>query len=35
MVQALLATGLIGDLGPTLEKAHDFIKKSQVSISLN
>ncbi|QCD93398.1 cycloartenol synthase [Vigna unguiculata] len=30
MVQALLATGLIGDLGPTLEKAHDFIKKSQV-----
>ncbi|WVY93593.1 hypothetical protein V8G54_032681 [Vigna mungo] len=29
-VQAFLATGLIDDLGPTLEKAHDFIKKSQV-----
>ncbi|XP_022642924.1 beta-amyrin synthase isoform X4 [Vigna radiata var. radiata] len=29
-VQAFLATGLIDDLGPTLKKAHDFIKKSQV-----
>ncbi|ESW19794.1 hypothetical protein PHAVU_006G156000 [Phaseolus vulgaris] len=30
IVQALLATNLIDDLGPTLAKAHDFIKKSQV-----
>ena len=32
IVQALLATNLIDDLGPTLAKAHDFIKKSQVTI---
>ncbi|CAJ1962343.1 unnamed protein product [Sphenostylis stenocarpa] len=30
IVQALVATNLIDDLGPTLAKAHDFIKKSQV-----
>ncbi|KAL9320898.1 hypothetical protein ACSQ67_012737 [Phaseolus vulgaris] len=29
IVQALLATNLIDDLGPTLAKAHDFIKKSR------
>jgi len=31
IVQALLATNLVDDLGPTLAKAHDFIKKSQVT----
>jgi len=30
IVQALLATNLIDEFGPTLAKAHDFIKKSQV-----
>ncbi|WVY93597.1 hypothetical protein V8G54_032685 [Vigna mungo] len=30
MVQALLATDLMDEFGPTLAKAHDFIKKSQV-----
>ncbi|CAL0335335.1 unnamed protein product [Lupinus luteus] len=29
-IQALLATNLIDELGPTLRKGHDFIKKSQV-----
>ncbi|KAL2341226.1 hypothetical protein Fmac_009166 [Flemingia macrophylla] len=31
IVQALLATNLIENVGPTLLKAHDFIKKSQVT----
>ncbi|KAK7331841.1 hypothetical protein VNO80_28582 [Phaseolus coccineus] len=31
IVQALLATNLIDEFGPTLAKAHDFIKKSQVT----
>ncbi|XP_052735438.1 beta-amyrin synthase-like isoform X2 [Vigna angularis] len=30
IVQALLATDLMDEFGPTLAKAHDFIKKSQV-----
>ncbi|KAK7332259.1 hypothetical protein VNO80_29008 [Phaseolus coccineus] len=30
IVQALLATNLVEEYGPTLTKAHDFIKKSQV-----
>jgi len=30
MVQALLATDLMKDFGPTLAKAYDFLKKSQV-----
>ncbi|KAK6927765.1 Squalene cyclase, N-terminal [Dillenia turbinata] len=29
-VQAMLASGLVDEIGPTLKKAHDFIKKSQV-----
>lgn len=33
IVQALLATNQVDDLGPTLAKAHDFIKKSQVTIT--
>jgi len=33
IVQALLATNLIDDFGPTIAKAHDFIKKSQVNLS--
>ncbi|KAG4948717.1 hypothetical protein JHK86_041956 [Glycine max] len=31
IVQALLATDLIEEFGPTLAKAHDFIKKSQLT----
>lgn len=31
-VQALLATNLIEEIGPTLAKGHDFIKKSQVCL---
>ncbi|RDY09435.1 Beta-amyrin synthase, partial [Mucuna pruriens] len=30
IIQALLATNLMDDFGPTLAKGHDFIKKSQV-----
>ncbi|XP_058743524.1 mixed-amyrin synthase-like isoform X2 [Vicia villosa] len=30
IIQSLLATGLIEDIGPTLAKGHEFIKKSQV-----
>ncbi|XP_061339764.1 beta-amyrin synthase-like [Gastrolobium bilobum] len=30
LVQALLATNLIDEIGPTLLKGHDFLKKSQV-----
>ncbi|KAK7243446.1 hypothetical protein RIF29_38242 [Crotalaria pallida] len=30
IVQALLATNLVDEFGPTIAKAHDFIKKSQV-----
>ncbi|XP_050873969.1 mixed-amyrin synthase-like isoform X3 [Lathyrus oleraceus] len=30
VIQALLATNLIEDIGPTLAKGHEFIKKSQV-----
>lgn len=33
IVQALLATNLIDDFSPTLAKAYDFIKKSQVNLS--
>lgn len=33
IAQALLATDLIEEFGPTLAKAHDFIKKSQVNLS--
>ncbi|WJX86412.1 Beta-amyrin synthase [Trifolium repens] len=29
-IKALLATGLIEEIGPTLAKGHDFIKKSQI-----
>ena len=29
-IQALLASNLIEELGPTLMKAHDFLKKCQV-----
>ena len=29
-IQALLASNLIDEIGPTLAKGHDFIKKSQV-----
>lgn len=32
IVQALLATDLMAEFGPTLAKAHDFIKKSQVKL---
>lgn len=31
-IQALLATNLIEEIGPTLAKGHDFIKKSQVCL---
>jgi len=31
-VQAFLATNLIEEIGPTLAKGHDFIKKSQVCL---
>lgn len=31
-IQALLATNLLDEFGPTLAKGHDFIKKSQVLI---
>lgn len=31
MVQALLASNLVDEIGSTLYKAHDFIKKSQVN----
>ncbi|KAL2969723.1 hypothetical protein AAZX31_15G097300 [Glycine max] len=34
IVQALLATDLIEEFGPTLAKAHDFIKKSQLTDNL-
>jgi beta-amyrin synthase len=29
-IQALLASNLIDEIGPTLARGHDFIKKSQV-----
>ena len=29
-IQALLASNMTDELGPTLKKGHDFIKKSQV-----
>ena len=32
-IQAILASGLIEDYAPTLRKAHDFLKASQVSLS--
>jgi beta-amyrin synthase len=32
IIQALLATNLMEDIGPTLAKGHDFIKKSQVCL---
>ncbi|KAG4955850.1 hypothetical protein JHK85_042230 [Glycine max] len=35
IVQALLATNLIDDFGPTIAKAHDFIKKSQCCLLLS
>jgi hypothetical protein len=31
-IQALLATNLSDEIGPTLMKAHDFLKQSQVYI---
>lgn len=34
IIQSLLATGLIEDIGPTLAKGHEFIKKSQVLLIL-
>jgi beta-amyrin synthase len=34
IIQALLATDLIEDIGPTLAKGHKFIKKSQVCLIL-
>ncbi|GAU13079.1 hypothetical protein TSUD_173790 [Trifolium subterraneum] len=34
-VQALLATNLIGEIGPALAKGHDFIKKSQCCLLLS
>jgi squalene cyclase len=33
-VQALLASNLTNEIGPTLARRHDFIKKSQVSFSI-
>jgi beta-amyrin synthase len=32
IIQALFATNLMEDIGPTLAKGHDFIKKSQVCL---
>ena len=29
-IQALLASNIIDEIGPTLAKGHDYIKKSQV-----
>jgi len=33
-IQAILASGLTEDYAPTLTKAHDFVKASQVFFSL-
>jgi hypothetical protein len=34
IVQAYCSTDLVNDFGPTLQKAHEFIKNSQVECSL-
>jgi len=34
IIQALLATNQIEDIGPTLAKGHEFIKNSQVCLVL-
>jgi len=34
IIEALLATNLIEDIGPTLAKGHEFIKNSQVCLIL-
>jgi hypothetical protein len=33
-IQALLAYNLIDEIGPTLARGHDFIKKSQIWFSI-
>ena len=33
-IQALLASNLVDEIGPTLARGHDFIKKSQVCFSI-
>ena len=33
-IQALLASDLVDEIGPTLARGHDFIKKSQVCFSI-
>jgi beta-amyrin synthase len=33
-IQALIASNLTNEIGPTLARGHDFIKKSQVSFSI-
>ena len=33
-IQALLASNLVEEIGPTLARGHDFIKKSQVCFSI-
>jgi hypothetical protein len=35
IVQAYCSTDLVNDFGPTLKKAHEFIKSSQVQYSLS